>query len=96
MKDYSHIQARNSGLTARLPLLLFSVDARAALGVLIILFNISWTSFYIFLGILAFFSLLEHLGFGLPVAIRRARAVMAGKKRYVNKVSKRRRRFLHE
>ena len=96
MKDYTAVQARNSGLTARLPLLIMSVDARAALAILVVILHISWTSFYIFIGSLAFFSLLEYLGYGLPVALRRARSTIAGKRRFVNKASRRRRRLIHD
>lgn len=96
MRSYKDIQARNSGLTARLPLLVTSIDARALIAILIVVFHISWTSFFIFLATLIFFSVLEYLGYGVPVAARRARALIAGKNRFVNKASRRRRRLIHD
>lgn len=96
MKDYSWVQARNSGLTARLPLLVTSIDARALISALFVVFHISWETFYIFLASLAFFGVLEYFGYGVPVAMRRARSAIAGKHRFVNKVSVRRRRLLHD
>ena len=96
MKDYTRFQARNSGLTARLPLMLFSVDARAAISILFVIFHFAWSSFYIFLVTLAFFGILEYFGYSVPVALRKARSLVAGRYRFVNQMSKRRRRFLHD
>lgn len=94
IKNYDEFQWRNSAYPAKLGLLFMSIDARAFLPVLGMI-HISKTTFYIFIASLCFFALLEYRGLAFMVALRRFRAVCAGKKRYIRKTSIRRKRFLH-
>lgn len=91
----SNIQWRNSALDARLGLGFMSVDARACLPILGVIFHLSWLTFYIFVGVMVFFALLENMGYRLPVAIRKARNLVSGKSRYVHRTTQRRRRLIH-
>lgn len=95
MKHYEEIQWRNSGLSARMGLLAFSIDARAFLPILALILHISWTTLYLFLGAVSFFALLEYLGYSTPVAIRKARSMIAGRHRFVQRTTSRRRRLVH-
>jgi len=95
MKDYSDILWRNSGLSARMGLGVASIDARAFLPILGLIFHISWTTFYIFVGAVSIFSFLEFLGYSAPVAIRKLRSTIAGRRRYVHRSKDRLRRLTH-
>jgi len=95
IKQFSESQLRNSGLTARLGLLMVSIDARAFIPILFLLFNISWVSFYIFIGSVTIFSMLEYVGYSFMVALRKLRSLIAGKKRFVQKHNSRRRRLIY-
>lgn len=93
--NISNIQWRNSALDARLGLGFTSIDARACLPILGVIFHLSWTTIYIFIGVMVFFAVLENMGYKLPVAIRKARNAVAGKSRYVHRTTQRRRRLIH-
>ena len=95
MKFYEDTQWRNTGLAARMGLLVFSIDARAFLPILALILHISWTTLYIFIGAVSFFALLEFLGYSAPVAIRKARSLIAGRHRFVQRTISRRRRLIH-
>lgn len=95
MKYYDHTQWRNSALSSRMGLGFTSIDARAFIPILAVLLHISWTTFYIFLGAVALFSFLEYLGYSAPVAVRKLRSIIAGKRRYVQRTVARRKRFVH-
>lgn len=95
MRNYDHVQWRNSGLMPRLGLLVVSIDARATLPIILVLFHISWTTFYIFLGAVILFSVLEFYGYTFSVATRRLRALIAGRYRFVQHPISKRRRFIH-
>jgi hypothetical protein len=95
VRNYDALQWRNSGYSARLGLFAGSIDARAFLPVILLLFHISWTTFYIFVAGVALFGILEFLGYSAPVAIRRLRCWIAGRRRYVHRTVIRRRRFVH-
>lgn len=94
-KDYSHILWRNSALSARISFIVFSIDAKPVVLILLVLFRLQLSSIYIFLGAMAFFGVLEFYGFSLPVALRRFRSVLAGRKRFVHSSVSRRRRFIN-
>jgi intracellular multiplication protein IcmT len=95
MKFYEHVQWRNSGLTARFGLMVGSIDARAFLPILGLIFHISWTTLYIFIGAVTFFAFLEYLGYNVPVALRKVRSLVAGRHRFVQRTVSRRRRLIH-
>lgn len=95
LKFYDHIQWRNSGLSARMGLLVVSIDARAFLPILALILHISWTTLYIFIGAVSFFAILEYLGYTAPVAMRKARSLIAGRYRFVQRTTSRRRRIIH-
>jgi len=95
MKSYETIQWRNSGLVARMGLVVLSIDARAFLPILLLILHISWTTLYIFIGAVICFALLEYLGYSAPVAVRKARSLIAGRHRFVQRTISRRRRLIH-
>ncbi|MFA0809386.1 IcmT/TraK family protein [Microbulbifer epialgicus] len=95
MKFYEYTQWRNTGLAARLGLVIASIDARAFVFIFIFILHISWETLYTFLGIVTFFGLLEYLGYSVPVAIRKARSLIAGRRRFVQRTISRRRRIIH-
>jgi hypothetical protein len=95
MKFYENIQWRNSGLAARMGLIVGSIDARAFLPILGLILHISWTTLYIFIGAVSFFAFLEYIGYSAPVALRKARSLIAGRHRFVQRTISRRRRLIH-
>jgi len=95
VKFYEDMQWRNSGLAARMGLLFVSIDARAFIPILALIFHISWTSLYIFIGAVTIFSGLEYLGYSAPVAMRKLRSIIAGRYRFVHNSKSRQRRSIH-
>lgn len=95
IRDYSSILWRNSGLTSKLGLMVFSVDARASLMILPLMFNLNMTMLYIFAGTMIFFAVLEFLGYTVPVSISKVRSIAAGKRRNTQSVTLNRRRMIH-
>ena len=95
VRDYGPVQWRNSGLSARMGLIIASIDARAFLPILALLLHISWPTLYIFIGAVSFFAFLEFLGYSAPVAFRKLRSLIAGRHRFVQKTVARRRRIIH-
>jgi intracellular multiplication protein IcmT len=65
---------RDSARTPRF----FLIDARAAFPLLLFLIHIRLWSFLLALAAMAFFALLEHYGFSVPVFWRWLRNVLAG------------------
>lgn len=94
-KDYSAMQWRNSALPARISFMLFSIDAKPVVLILLVLFRLKLSSLYVFLGAMAIFGILEFYGYSLPVALRRLRSILAGRKRFVHSSISRRRRFIN-
>lgn len=92
----SGILWRNSAYDARLGLGFASIDARACLPILGVIFHLSWWTFYTFVVVIVFFAILESLGYKLPVAFRKARCLIAGKLRHARRPTERRRRLIHE
>ena len=95
MKYYERTQWRNSGLFAKMGLGIISIDARAFLPILPLILHISWTTLYIFIGAVSLFIFLELLGYSAPVALRKARSLIAGRHRFVQRTISRRRRLIH-
>lgn len=95
MKNYDHLLWRNSGLSAKLGLGIVSVDARAILPIFILIFHLAWSSFFIVLGSIAFFAVLDNMGYKFDVAIKKARSLIAGKDRFVNRAVARRKRLIN-
>jgi hypothetical protein len=95
MKNYDDILWRNSGLTSKLGLGIGSVDARVTIMVIPLIFHLDMSSVYLLCGSVLFFGGLEVLGYTMPVAVLKARSMIAGKKRYTQKTISNRRRLIH-
>jgi len=81
---------RNSGL----PLKFFGIDYRVVLVLCLMLYNFSWTVFYIMVTTIIVLSLLERAGFTIPNAIRKLHVFLIGPRRLA--VSSRRFGSLHK
>jgi intracellular multiplication protein IcmT len=68
---------RDSARTPRF----FMVDALAALPLVLLLLHIRLWTFYIAIGTMIFFSILERFNFTVPVFLRWFRSTLAGKVR---------------
>ncbi len=68
---------RDSARSARF----FFIDYRAAFPFLLFLMHIRWWTFFIALGAMLFFWILERYGFTVPVFLRLARSWLAGKRK---------------
>ena len=66
--------------TARDPKL-WIFDYYATFPIVIMLFHITWTTFFIAVGAMLFFSLVKHYGFSVPVFFRAIRSTLAGKRK---------------
>lgn len=95
MRDYSYTQWRNSAKEPRVGLGLTSIDGRAMIGILPLLFHLATWTFLIFFFMVILFSVLEYFGYKFPVAKRKARSLLAGKYRFVRKSKERRKRLIH-
>lgn len=60
------------------PARFFLVDARAALPLVLWLLHIRWWTFFIAIGAMFFFGLVERYGFTVPTFIRTIRTILAG------------------
>ncbi|MFK5948882.1 MAG: IcmT/TraK family protein [Methylococcales bacterium] len=96
LQDFTEIQWRNSGLQPRLGLGFAALDAKVFVFFLIFLLHMSKTTFLISLAAIVFFAVLEYYGFGINVAVKRLRSLIAGKNRVVHNALHRRRRIIHE
>jgi intracellular multiplication protein IcmT len=56
----------------------FLIDARAAFPLLLFLLHIRWWTFFLAVGVMTFFGLLERYGFSLSVFLRWLRFTLAG------------------
>ena len=65
---------RDSARSARF----FMIDARAAFPLVFFLLHIRWWTFFVAVGAMMFFGLLERYGFTLPVFWRWLRSFLAG------------------
>lgn len=74
MRDPANAHWRDS---ARSPKLFF-MDAYAAFPMLLFLLHIRWWTFFLCLGVIAFFVILEKFGFTVPVFKRWLRVFFAG------------------
>lgn len=88
-------QIRNSGLMPRFGMFVASIDARAAIPLLFVIFHLRLSTLIIMLLVMVFFGILEYLGLPPGVAFRRMRQMIVGKHRYVQKTLTRRRRMIH-
>ncbi|MCH9665931.1 MAG: IcmT/TraK family protein [Gammaproteobacteria bacterium] len=88
-------QIRNSGLMPRFGMFVASVDARAAVPLLFVIFHLRLSTLIILVFVMLFFGILEFLGLPPGVAFRRMRKMIVGKHRYVQKTLTRRRRMIH-
>lgn len=97
LRDYrtDEAQIRHSGLMPRLGLFVASIDARAAIPLIFVIFHFRLTTFLFLIGTMVFFGLLEYLGLPISVAFRRLRQMIVGRHRYVQKTLTRRRRMIH-
>lgn len=97
LRDYhsDDAQIRHSALMPRLGLFIASVDARAAIPILLLVFHFRWYTFFALVGTMVFFGILEFLGLPINIAFRRMRQMIVGKHRYVQKTLTRRRRMIH-
>jgi len=59
----------------------FMVDAMAALPLLIFLLHIRYWTFFLAIGTMIFFGILEKFKFRMPVFLRLIRSFLAGKRR---------------
>ncbi|MCU7950952.1 MAG: IcmT/TraK family protein [gamma proteobacterium symbiont of Bathyaustriella thionipta] len=95
LPDFTEVQWRNSGLQPRLGLGFAAIDAKVFVFFLIFLVYMSKITFIMSLSAIAFFAVLEYYGFGVNIAVKRFRSLIAGKDRVVHKAIHRRRRFIH-
>ena len=78
MRNPATAHWRDSARTAKF----FSIDARAALPLLLFLLHIKMWTFLLAIGVTLFFGLLQRFGFTLPVFFRWLRVMVGGKQRY--------------
>ena len=97
LRDYRNddAQIRNSGMMPRLGLGIASIDARAAIPLIFVIFHFRMSTFIFLIITMIFFGLLEFLGLPIHVAFRRLRQLIVGRHRYVQKTLTRRRRMVH-
>lgn len=95
MKVYDHIQWWASSPYTKINLYFVEVDARIILAFVPTAVHISKPTFYFSLGMLILFATLDHMGYSVPVSIKRFRKFWAGSKRSVNSNKRRRRRFIN-
>ena len=60
---------------------LWIFDYRATFPLVVMMFHISWGTFFMALAVMIFFTVLSHYGFSLPVFIRVIRSFLAGKRK---------------
>ncbi|KZX57827.1 hypothetical protein A3709_19580 [Halioglobus sp. HI00S01] len=98
LQDYSYLRWHNSGAKPKLGLApegSIQVDASAFSAFLLLGFFPSETTFYTSLSIFAVLAGLEYLGYTLPVAAKKLRGFIAGKRRGTTDIKLRRRRLAY-
>lgn len=95
MKVYDHFQWWASSPYTKINLFVVEIDARVIWAFIPTALHISAFTAYFGIGMLVLFGLLDHLGYSVPVSIKRVRTFWAGGKRTVNSNKRRRRRFIH-
>lgn len=93
LTDYRSLNIYRAGYAPRLGLIITSVDARAAWPLVLLFANKSTFSFALVFGSILFFALLGYFGYTLDIALKRLRALLAGRRRYVGNYRIRQRRF---
>lgn len=63
--------------SARIPRF-FIIDGRSAFPLLFFFIHLHWWTFYVTVGVTAFFGLIEHYGFTTTVFLRMLRTFLAG------------------
>lgn len=68
---------RDSGRTPRF----FFIDARSSFPLLLFLVHIKWWTFFVAVGAMLLFGIIEHFGFTTIVFLRMVRSFLAGKRK---------------
>lgn len=63
------------------PSKLWIFDSSATFPLVILIFHISWNTFFITLGFIVFLSILSYYGFTIPVFLRYLRSKIAGNRK---------------
>lgn len=93
LKDYRSLNLYRAGYSPTLGLVVTSVDARAAWPLVLLFANKSTFTFVLVFASILFFALLAYFGYTLDIALKRLRASLAGRRRYVGNYRIRQRRF---
>ncbi len=91
MKDYTYLQAKNSGLRAKLGLMVISIDGFAFIPLVVLPFHVRPWSIGVCVSFILIFIVFEKLGYPRLVALRKIRSMIAGRYRASKDVVKRRR-----
>jgi len=95
LKDYKEVQWYRGSLRAQVGLGFIAVDAQVFIPFIFWVLFPSWWTFGVLSLVVLFFLVLKFFGYSVPVAMKRLRAKIAGRRRYVRQMSKKRRRFVH-
>lgn len=68
---------RDTGKTIRF----FGIDGRSVVGIAAVLLHISWATLILAVALMVGFAVLERFDYSLPNALRKARLIVAGKKK---------------
>lgn len=63
------------------PVRFFMVDGRAAIGILLVLLHISLETLMLAIFVMVAFAVLERFDYTVPNALRKARSIVAGRRR---------------